>query len=84
VGQGGFRLASGGGLGSATVTDWDDDRFWKGGLVYVNRDDPAIMVGSRFGFGWTFNLGNPTAWLVVAGILAAPAGLAVIRAVAGI
>jgi len=22
----------------------DDDRFWKGGLIYVNRDDPAIMA----------------------------------------
>ncbi len=27
----------------------DDDRFWKGGLIYINRDDPAIMVGNRFG-----------------------------------
>jgi uncharacterized membrane protein len=29
------------------------------GLLYLNRDDPAVMVGSRFGVGWTFNLGNP-------------------------
>ncbi len=27
----------------------DDDRFWKGGLIYVNRDDPAIMVANWFG-----------------------------------
>lgn len=84
VGQGGSRLAGRrGGLGSATVIDRDDDQFWKGGLVYVNRDDPAIMVGNRFGFGWTFNLGNRSAWLVIAGIVGAPAGLAAISVAAG-
>jgi uncharacterized membrane protein len=58
--------------------DRDDDRLWKAGLIYVNRDDPAIMVGARFGVGWTFNFANPIAWLVIAGIMAAPAGLALI------
>jgi uncharacterized membrane protein len=52
-------------------------------LLYVNRDDPAIMAGSRFGAGWTLNLGNPAAWLIIAGIAAARAGLAVIGAAAG-
>jgi uncharacterized membrane protein len=61
----------------------DDDRFWRAGLIYLNRDDPAIMVGNRFGVGWTFNFGNPTAWLVITEILAAVAGLAAIRAAAG-
>ena len=64
--------------------DRDDDRFWKAGLIYVNRDDPAIMVGARFGVGWTFNLANPMAWLVIGGIVAAPAGLAAIAAAAGL
>lgn len=41
------------------------------------------MVGNRFGVGWTFNLGNPAAWLIVAGLAAAPAGLAAIGAAAG-
>jgi uncharacterized membrane protein len=41
------------------------------------------MVGARFGVGWTFNFGNPTAWLVIAGIVAAPAGLAAIGVAAG-
>ena len=44
---------------------------------------PGIMVGARFGIGWTFNFGNPTAWLVIAGIVAVPAGLAAIGAAAG-
>ena len=81
AGQGGSRLNGNvRGLALATGTDRDDDRFWKAGLLYVNRDDPAVMVGSRFGAGWTFNVGNPTAWLIIAGIIAAPAGLALIAA----
>ena len=84
AGQGGSRLNGNvRGLAPATGTDRDDDRFWKAGLLYVNRDDPAIMVGSRFGAGWTFNVGNPAAWLIIAGIVATPAGLAVVGAAAG-
>jgi uncharacterized membrane protein len=84
AGQGGSRLNGNvRGLALAAGTDRDDDRFWKGGLFYVNRDDPAVMVGARFGAGWTFNLGNPAAWLIVAGIIATPAGLVVIGAASG-
>jgi len=84
AGQGGWRLNGNvRGLAKAAGAERDDDRFWKGGLLYVNRDDPGIMVGARFGIGWTFNFGNPTAWLVIAGIVAAPAGLAAIGAAAG-
>lgn len=71
------------GRGSPARTDRDDDRFWKAGLFYVNRDDPSVMVGTRFGIGWTFNFGNRTACLVFAGIIAAPAGLAAIMLAAG-
>ncbi len=68
----------------ATATDRDDDRFWKAGIVYVNRDDPAVLVGARVAFGWTVNLGNPAAWLLMAGFLAVPAGLIAIRLATGI
>ena len=44
----------------------DDDEFWRAGLVYVNPDDPALLVPRRFGVVWTLNLGNPWSWLVVA------------------
>ena len=45
-GQGGSRLNGNvRGLALATGTDRDDDRFWKAGLLYVNRDDPALVVG---------------------------------------
>jgi uncharacterized membrane protein len=85
TGQGGFRLAAHGpGYSPAAATDRDDDRFWKAGLIYLNRDDPAILVAARFGVGWTFNVANPMAWLVIASIVAVPAGLAAISAAAGL
>lgn len=37
----------------------DDDRHWKGGLIYVNAGDPALFVPKRFGAGLTLNLGHP-------------------------
>jgi uncharacterized membrane protein len=85
AGQGGSRLNSNvRGLVLAAGTDRDDDRFWKAGLLYVNRDDPAIVVGARFGVGWILNFGNPVAWLLIAGTFAAWAGLAVLGAAAGV
>lgn len=68
----------------AATTTRDDDRFWKSGLIYVNRDDPAIMVASRFGAGWTVNFGSLAGRLLFAGILAAPLGLVAIRAAVGV
>ncbi len=66
------------------VADRDDDRYWKGGIVYVNRDDPAVLVGARVWFGWTVNFGNPVAWLLVTGFLVVPAGLVAAGLVTGI
>jgi uncharacterized membrane protein len=48
----------------------DDDRFWKWGVVYVNRDDPALLIGRRFGIGWTLNFGHPIAWIAVLALAA--------------
>jgi uncharacterized membrane protein len=84
AGQGGSRLNGNvRGLARAAGTDRDDDRFWKAGLLYVNRDDPAIVVGARFGVSWVLNFGNPVAWLLLAGFVAWWAGLAVIGVAAG-
>jgi uncharacterized membrane protein len=84
TGQGGSRLNGNvRGLARAAGTDRDDDRFWKAGLLYVNRDDPALVVGARFGVGWALNLGNPVAWLLLAGTAAAWTGLAAVGAAAG-
>jgi uncharacterized membrane protein len=69
--------------GRAAAAGRDDDRFWKAGLAYINRTDPAIVVTARIGVGWTLNLGNPVAWLIIAVIIATAAGLAMIRIAAG-
>jgi uncharacterized membrane protein len=84
TGQGGSRLNGNvRSLALAAGTDRDDDRFWKTGLFYVNRDDPALVVGARFGVGWTLNFGNPVAWLLIAGFIAWWADLLVLGAAAG-
>jgi uncharacterized membrane protein len=84
MGQGGSRLNGNiRGLVLAGGTDRDDDRFWKAGLFYVNRDDPVLLVGARFGVGWTLNFGNPLAWPLIAGFVAWWAGVAVLGAAAG-
>jgi uncharacterized membrane protein len=83
LGQAGSRLPAPAGGGPVTRADRDDDRFWKGGLIYVNRDDPAVMVASRFGLGWTPNLGNLRACLLYGAIAAAVVALIIIRVVAG-
>ena len=84
AGQGGFRLAPAG-VGGRTdrgpaTADRDDDRFWKAGFLYVNRDDPALMVAKRFGVGWTVNLGNPAGWLLIAALVGTPVALSAVLA----
>jgi uncharacterized membrane protein len=57
----------------------DDDRFWIGGLIYYNRDDPVLLVPRRFGVGMTLNVGNPWSWLILAVTAAVLAGLLSLR-----
>jgi uncharacterized membrane protein len=83
AGRNRIRPASGQRPGPAVAAGPDDDRFWKAGLIYVNRADPAIVVPVRIGVGWTLNLGNPAAWLIIGVVIATVAGLAVIRIAAG-
>jgi uncharacterized membrane protein len=67
TGQAGTRLRGGAGSEPATgATHQDDDRFWTLGVLYANRDDPAILVPKRFGVGWTVNVANPRTWPVIA------------------
>ncbi|KXH87225.1 DUF1648 domain-containing protein [Sporosarcina sp. HYO08] len=47
------------------ITDFDDDRFWKFGVFYMNKNDPSIFVEKRFGIGWTINFGNPIGYLIL-------------------
>jgi uncharacterized membrane protein len=41
------------------LTHRDDDKHWRGGLVYINRGDHPLLVPRRFGLGWILNFGNP-------------------------
>lgn len=76
IGQGGTRIEAAAGQRIAEVPkpvgDGTADRFWKGGLFYFNRDDPAFLVEKRFGFGYSVNFAHPVAWLILGGLLALP------------
>lgn len=48
----------------------DDDKYWRGGLFYVNREDHALWVPRRFGLGWTLNFGTPRAAMFLAAVAA--------------
>lgn len=63
------RVGADGGRGNATLPR-DDDRFWKLGIFYVNRDDPSLFLPERFGIGWTINWGRPAAWAMTASFAA--------------
>lgn len=40
---------------------------WRWGIIYINKDDPTLMVEKRMGGGYTLNFGNPKAiWILVA------------------
>jgi len=68
-GQGGARLE--GDSAAAALSDGlADNRSWKLGLFYVNREDPSILLEKRFGFGYTINLGNPLALVILGGFFA--------------
>ncbi|MGO1060809.1 DUF1648 domain-containing protein [Planococcus sp. FY231025] len=58
------------------IIDADDDRVWKAGIFYFNREDPSLMVEKRFGIGWTVNFGNPRSWLLLLLPLAILLGIA--------
>lgn len=78
LGQGGSRLA-GAVPATATVAPVSDrrpvgdrtaDRYWKLGVFYVNREDPAVFVEKRFGIGYTINFGHNGAWVFLAVLVA--------------
>ena len=53
----------------------DDDRYWRGGQIYVNRDDPAWFVPRRFGYGYTINVGHPGSWVALIALIVVLMGL---------
>jgi uncharacterized membrane protein len=81
VGQGGSRLVGSAGAESgavAPVGDRTPDKYWKLGLFYVNRNDPALFVEKRFGIGYTLNFGHPGTWVFLAVLVAVFVGIILI------
>jgi uncharacterized membrane protein len=77
LGQGGMRApgSSQAGVlseGGRPVGDRTQDRYWKGGLLYFNSEDPAIFVEKRFGIGYTLNFARPASWIMLGAVLLVP------------
>ena len=59
TGQGGSRLKIKNDiLAHNKMLDRNDDKYWKFGIFYINKDDPTIFIEKRFGVGWTVNFGR--------------------------
>ena len=43
------------------------DECWTLGSIYINRNDPALFVQKRIGYGYTINLGNVWTYVVFGG-----------------
>ncbi|MBS4206492.1 DUF1648 domain-containing protein [Bacillus sp. FJAT-50079] len=71
TGQGGSRVKTVMGKQGEMISR-DEDQFWKLGIFYFNRNDPAVWVEKRFGSGWTVNMAKPQAWVFFIIILAIP------------
>ncbi|MER7862627.1 DUF5808 domain-containing protein [Amycolatopsis japonica] len=66
AGDAGHRLPRAGDEPETRYEQRDDDRHWyAAGMVYLNRNDPALLVHRRVGTYWTLNLGHPIAWVVL-------------------
>ncbi|GGD22636.1 DUF1648 domain-containing protein [Pontibacillus salipaludis] len=47
------------------VEEYDEDRYWIGGMIYFNKQDPSVLVEKRFGIGMTVNFARPMAYMVL-------------------
>lgn len=81
MGQGGARLEYGSAEAPLTGGLADNAR-WILGMWYVNPTDPAVMVESRFGLGYTLNLGNRVAQVLLTFYLSAMVALTILTLLA--
>lgn len=69
LGQGGSRVPAANetspGPSAVPVGDRTQDKYWKLGIFYFNRDDSAVIVERRFGLGYTLNFARSVAWVIV-------------------
>jgi uncharacterized membrane protein len=61
-------------LASIPNGDRTPDERWLWGAIYVNRDDPALLIPKRFGIGYTLNFGNRWSWVILALVAAVVGG----------
>lgn len=47
----------------------DDNSNWIWGMIYYNRNDPAIFVQKRSGLGFTFNMAHQLSWVYLIAFL---------------
>lgn len=47
------------------IEEYDEDRYWIGGMIYFNKQDPSVLVEKRFGIGMTINFARPMAYMVL-------------------
>ncbi|NLT11964.1 MAG: DUF1648 domain-containing protein [Clostridiaceae bacterium] len=60
------------------ITSRQDDRYWKLGMFYYNKEDPTLFVEDRFGTNSGFNYARPLAWLFAAMIIILTVGTIVL------
>jgi uncharacterized membrane protein len=53
----------------SSAVNRDEERYWWGGVVYSNRDDPELFVPKRSGLGWTVNFAHPGGKLILTFLL---------------
>lgn len=75
TGQGGSRIRRIKSDENSEIINRDDDRYWKLGIFYFNKNDPAIFLERRFGIGWTTNWAHPLSWIIILIILLVAVGL---------
>lgn len=71
TGQGGSRLSLSDELDDKVINR-DDDRYWKLGQFYFNKEDPSMFIEKRFGIGWTMNFARPLGWVFLLSVIALP------------
>ena len=76
TGQSGSRVKPEGGQPGQQINR-DDDRYWKAGSFYYNKEDPAMFVEKRFGIGTTVNFANPWAVAIFVGVIVIVVGISI-------
>lgn len=77
TGQGGSRIRAGTSK-NGKIIDRDNDRYWKLGVIYFNKNDPSLFLEKRFGVGWTINLARPLAWSMLLIIILLATGIPIL------